>query len=210
MSRSQGPNLNPVGQKRSPSQDKRLNKGEEINGDMSKSTSSTAVKGDPQNKDREREREPQGTREDQVAKENFLKMKALIDQLRHENEELRRSGAIQITDSNAKAAFLAMKEENERLKKEIITAKQGSQAQQDIEKEVGRLSTENETLKKQVKDLTSKMSSGKGASDNQQAKENEELKKKTNDLQRSLKKTEDDLIEFKVKYFFEECLNRIV
>lgn len=106
---------------------------------------------------------------------------------------------LRLSETNSTAFVIELKEENERLKKELSLLQKSSKASQDVEKEVGQLSIENETLKKQVRELTARASNAKVTADNQQAKENEELKKKVKDLQKNMKKTEDDLIDYKVK-----------
>jgi len=105
---------------------------------------------------------------------------------------------LRISETNSKIVNKELKEENERLKKELSTIQKNNKAGQDVEKEVGILSIENETLKKQVKELTAKVNNSKISADNQNAKDNEDLKKKVKDLQKSLKRTEEDYGETKV------------
>ena len=105
---------------------------------------------------------------------------------------------LRISESNSKQINKELKEENEKLKKELGSIQKNNKAGQDVENEVGILSIENETLKKQVKELTAKVSNSKISADNQNAKDNEDLKKKVKDLQKSLKRTEEDYDETKV------------
>ena len=116
---------------------------------------------------------------------------------------------IRLTETNSRPMNRELKEENDRLKKELSMIQKNTKAAQDVEKEVGHLSIENETLKKQVRELTAKVSNSKISADNQNAKDNEELKKKVKDLTRSLKKTEEDYNETKVTLSLDIRLNKI-
>jgi len=106
---------------------------------------------------------------------------------------------LRISESNSKLLNKELKAENDRLKKELDAIQKNNKAGQDVEKEVGILSIENETLKKQVKELTAKVNNTKISADNQNAKDNEDLKKKVKDLQKSLKRTEEDYSETQSK-----------
>ncbi len=109
---------------------------------------------------------------------------------------------LRISETNSKLVNKELKEENEKLKKELKTIQNNNKAGQDVEKEVGILSIENETLKKQVKELTAKVNNSKISADNQNAKDNEDLKKKVKDLTKSLKRIEEDYDETKVNFSF--------
>jgi len=106
---------------------------------------------------------------------------------------------LRISEANSKLLNKELKAENDRLKKELNTIQKNNEAGKDVEKEMGILSIENETLKKQVKELTAKVNNTKISANNFNAKENEDLKKKVKDLLKSLKRTEEDYSETKSK-----------
>jgi len=114
---------------------------------------------------------------------------------------------LRISESNSKLLNKELKAENERLKKELNSIQKNYKAGLDVEKEVGILSIENETLKKQVKELTAKVNNTKISADNQNAKDNEDLKKKVKDLQKSLKRIEQDYSETKSKLSVAQTKN---
>lgn len=127
-----------------------------------------------------------------------LEVKAVDEKPAASNQIVELQNQIRLTETNWKNQMKDLKEENEKLKKELSTIQKHNQASQDVEKQVGQLSIENETLKKQVRDLTAKANNTQTTAGNQQAKENEELKKKEKDFKKTVKKLEDDLLETKV------------
>ena len=93
-----------------------------------------------------------------------------------------------------------LKKENSRLQSDLESARQQPvpELNSRVEEELAQLSLENETLKKQVKDLTSQVNNSKISKANQFSKENEELKGRVKELQKSLQKVEDELAEIRV------------
>lgn len=102
-----------------------------------------------------------------------------------------------------------LKKENSRLQSDLESARQQPvpELNSRVEEELAQLSLENETLKKQVKDLTSQVNNSKISKANQFSKENEELKGRVKELQKSLQKVEDELAEIRIKYTESELQN---
>ena len=140
--------------------------------------------------------EVKGLKRENAQLESQVSVAKIDDQSSVQINELQ--DKLRLSETNSRVEFQDLKDENERLKRELSLAQNSSKAQQDVENELGQLSMENDSLKKQVRDLNTKLANSAVTAESQNNKELEEFRKKIKELRGDLRKAEDDLTKTKV------------